>query len=221
MGLSPDTARPGASTQSPGPPGCLFPPGLKRVPGPEEVAFPKPLPHLKELRVSLPSAPDVFLSGSCEQRLKGAGGSRTAWGQRGSYCCLPSAPAGGAARLRRRAHRVPGGPSGSALTAPTSLDSLHFRLTTAPCTPELLVLHGTCTHVWTHTSMDTHVCTQVWIHIHTVNKRGHRHTSVGTHVWTCEHMHMCGYTRVWTHTQAGCTHAWTRTQAWIRRCGHF
>lgn len=99
-------------------------------------------------------------------------------------------------------------------------EQFHPHHSHVPGQPPLLVNHSpmcpqSCwffmapAHMCRHTQA-WHVCTQVWIHIHTVNKRGHGHTSVGTHVWTCEHMHMCGYTRVWTHTQLD-THVWTHT----------
>ena len=104
-------------------------------------------------------------------------------------------------------------------------EQFHPHHSHVPGQPPLLVNHSpmcpqSCwffmapAHMCRHTQA-WHVCTQVWIHIHTVNKRGHGHTSVGTHVWTCEHMHMCGYTCVDTYT-AG----YTRVDTCTHKCGY-
>ena len=144
-------------------------------------------------------------------------------------CHPPSAPAGGASRLSRQAHRVTGGSPpgqrGSAPTAPTSLYSRRFRLTTAPSQGQRSLvgcrLRGRTesdtteatqqqqhafpraagsswhlhTRVDTHTSVDTHTCKGMC-------------TQVWVHTWT----HACGYTHVCghMHTQSW-IHMWTHT----------
>ena len=155
-------------------------------------------------------------------------------------CHPPSAPAGGASRLSRQAHRVTGGPPpgqrGSAPTAPTSLDSRRFRLTTAPSQGRRSLVG--C-RLWGRTESDTTEVTQQqqqhvfpraagssW-HLHT---HVDTHTSVDTHTckgmctqgWLHTRVDMCMHTRVATHVDT-CEHMcehMTGTQVWVHTWTH-
>lgn len=127
------------------------------------------------------------------------------------------------------------GQRGPAPTAPTSLDSRCFRLTTAPCVPRAAGsswhLH-TCVNTHTHKCGYTRTCMDMRAHTSVATHTcGHAHTNVDTHtcgyahtqVWihTCRHVHTQGLVHMWTHTHE---HTWTqahkREYTWTCTCGY-